>query len=309
MPWMDGAHLKKAKQWFEDRGMTVSEGKYIREVDAFGSTTIAHRLKDLHDAFRDPKVRAIITVRGGWNVNQLLPHIDYGLMKKNPKILCGFSDITALSNAICAKAGLVTYSGPNFSQFCYGAKLRYTYDMFEAALMSKAPIDLQASSAWTDQYFQAGKPWPFRKNPGWRVLHTGKAEGTCLGGNLCTLSLLQGTEYMPTAKNIILLVEDDHETHPRTFDRDLTSLTQQAWFKSVRGVLFGRFQGSAVNEGFGPVTAKMLDAIVANNKQLQSLPIIADVDFGHTYPSATLPIGGMIRMQAGKSPRIEIVRH
>jgi muramoyltetrapeptide carboxypeptidase LdcA involved in peptidoglycan recycling len=300
MPWMDGKPLADAKQWFTDRGMTVSDGKYIREINEFGSTSIAHRLKDLHDAFRDPTVHAMITVRGGWNVNQLLPHIDYGLIKKNPKILCGFSDITALSNAIFAKTGLVTYSGPNFSQFCYGDKLHYTHDYFEAALLRKEPIDLKPSPAWTDTYFTAGKPWPFEKNPGWRVLRKGKAEGTCIGGNLCTLSLLQGTEYMPTAKNVILLVEDDHETHPRTFDRDLTSLTQQPWFESVRGVLFGRFQRSAVNTDFGPVTPAMLDAIVANNARLKKLPIIADVDFGHTYPSATLPIGGTVAMDATK---------
>ncbi len=309
MPWMTDELLSRAKRWFEERGMTVSEGAHIREGNAFSSTSIEHRVEDLHAAFSDPSVHAMITLRGGWNVNQLLPHIDYKLIKKNPKILCGFSDITALGNAIFAKTGLVTYSGPNFSQFCYGQQLQYTYDSFEATLLHDGPIDLQPSAEWTDQYFSAGKPWPFEKNPGWHVLGEGTAEGVVIGGNLCTLSLLQGTEYMPEAKDVILLVEDDHETHPRTFDRDLTSLTQQPWFKTVRGLLFGRFQRSAVNQEFGPVTPAMLDAIVANSAALKRLPIIADVDFGHTYPSATLPIGGTIRMRASTAPGIDITAH
>lgn len=309
MPWLTDVLLDKAKQWFADRGIRVSECKHLREVDTFGSTSIAHRIADLHEAFGDPTVHGMICMRGGWNVNQLLPYIDYQLIKKNPKILCGFSDITALGNAIFAKTGLVTYSGPNFSQFCYGEKLKYTYDLFEAAVMRKEPIDLKASSEWTDQYFSEGKPWPFERNPGWRVLQPGTAEGIVIGGNLCTLSLLQGTQYMPNAERIVLLVEDDHETHPRTFERDLTSLTQQPWFAHVQGVLFGRFQRTAVNQEFGPVTPAMLDAIVERNAQLKALPIIADVDFGHTYPSATLPIGGTVRMDAGKKPRIEIIQH
>lgn len=310
MPWLKGELLDRAKGWFAERGMRVTEGKHIWEMDAAGSTTVAHRLRDLHDAFRDPKVKAVICVRGGWNVNQMLPHIDYGLIRKNPKILLGFSDITALGNAILAKTGLVTYTGPNFSQFCYGPKLAYTLDHVEAALMQEGPIDLQPSKTWTDTYYVHGKPWRFEKNPGWRVLRPGKARGTCLGGNLCTLSLLQGTPYMPKAKDVVLLVEDDHETHPRTFDRDLTSLTQQPWFSSVRGVLFGRFQRSAVNKDFGPVTPTALDRIVANNAALKKLPIIADVDFGHTYPSATFPLGGMLRMHAaGKKSRIVIETH
>lgn len=309
MPWMTEELLDAAKQWFVDRGITVSEARHLREIDDAGSTSIENRLQDLHDAFRDPGVHGVLCMRGGWNVNQLLPHIDYKLIRKHPKILCGFSDITALSNAIFAQTGVITYSGPNFSQFCYGEQLQYTYEYFEAAVMHADAITLAPSATWTDTYYAPGKPWIFESNPGWRVLSPGKAEGTCLGGNLCTLSLLQGTPYMPTAKDTLLLVEDDHETHPRTFDRDLTSLTQQPWFGSVRGVLFGRFQRSAVNAEFGPVTPAALDAIVARNDALKRLPILADVDFGHTYPSVTFPIGGTVRMDAGTKPRIEITQH
>ena len=308
--WMTDAMLESAKQYFTDRGISVSEGKHIHEINEFGSTTIEHRLADLHDAFRDPSVTGIICLRGGWNVNQLLPFIDYDLIKKNPKILCGFSDITALGNAIYAKTGCITYSGPNFTHFFPRKEIQYTYDHFLKAVMTVEPIELESATMWTDRYYEHGTPWNFEKNEGWWVVHEGKAEGTSIGGNLCTLSLLQGTDYMPCPTETILFVEDDHETHPRTFDRDLASLTQQPWFKTVRGILIGRMQRDAVNTEFGPVTKEMLLGIIANNATLKNIPIIANVDFGHTHPIFTFPIGGRVKMSAvqGKA-RIGIVKH
>lgn len=299
-----------AKKFFTDRGLTVSEGKFLREKDAADSTTIEHRVADLHDAFADPTVKMLLTIRGGWNCNQLLPYLDYDLIKKNPKILCGFSDITALGNAIFAKTGLVTYSGPNMNQFVFGEQAKYTYDHFEAALMHEEPIELTAAAEWTDARFEVGKPWPFQKNDAWWTVHEGKAEGVSIGGNLCTLNLLQGTEYMPQVDGTILFLEDDHETHPRTFDRDLTSLTQQPWFTGVRGILFGRCQSHAVNTEFGSVTKDFLLRIIGNNAALKNIPIIANLDFGHTHPIFTFPIGGWVEMNANaKAPRVRIVKH
>ncbi len=114
---------------------------------------------------------------------------------------------------------------------------------------------------------------------------------------------------MPTPEKSILFIEDDHETHPRTFDRDLTSLSQQPWFSGVQGMLIGRCQQKAVNTEFGPVTRDILSAIILNNPRLRRLPIIANVDFGHTHPIITFPIGGTVKMKAGKEARIEIVKH
>lgn len=309
-PWLTEAVLSEGKRFFERLGMTVSEGRHLREIDDAGSTTIEHRIADLHEAYADPAVKALLCIRGGWNVNQLLPFLDYELIKKNPKILCGFSDITALGNAITAKTGVVTYSGPNFNQFCMGDALTYTRDHFLTAVMKDEPIELNAASEWADQHFESGKLGTFVKNEGWWTVNPGSAEGTSIGGNLCTLSLLQGTDYMPIARDLILFVEDDHETHPRTFDRDLTSLTQQPWFERVRGLLIGRFQQSAVNQEFGPVTREKLLAIIERNVALRNLPIIANVDFGHTYPIFTFPIGGTVRMSANaEKPELVIQRH
>lgn len=116
-----------AKKRFKEFGLELSFGKHIEEIDEFVSSSIESRLEDLHDAFCNPKIKAIFTAIGGFNANQLLRYIDWDLIKKNPKIFCGFSDITVLSNAIYTKTGLVTYSGPHYSTF--GHELHFDFDL------------------------------------------------------------------------------------------------------------------------------------------------------------------------------------
>lgn len=98
----------------EELGFRVTFSKYAEEMDRFRSSSADSRAEDLHEAFADPGVKGILTAIGGYNSNQLLSRLDYDLIGKNPKVFCGFSDITALQNAIFAKTGLVTYSGPHF---------------------------------------------------------------------------------------------------------------------------------------------------------------------------------------------------
>ena len=106
-----------SKERFEQMKLKVSYSKHISEIDDFRSSSVSSRVEDFHDAFLDKNVKAILTTIGGFNSNQLLKYIDFDLIKKNPKILCGYSDITVLSNAIFAKTGLVAYSGPHYSTF------------------------------------------------------------------------------------------------------------------------------------------------------------------------------------------------
>ena len=111
-------HIEIAIRRFNEMGLKVSFGRHVNECDQyFNSSSIESRVHDLHDAFSDPNVKVIMTIIGGFNCNQLLKYIDYDLISNNPKILCGYSDITALQNAIYAKTGVVTYSGPHFSTF------------------------------------------------------------------------------------------------------------------------------------------------------------------------------------------------
>ena len=299
LAWMTDAYLDRAKQFFLDRGMTVSEGEYVREKDDFDSTSIEHRISDLHDAFLDPSVQLIATIRGGWNCNQLLRYLDYDLIRKHPKILCGFSDITALGNAIFAKTGLVTYSGPNLCHFSFGPQLQYSFDSYKRCLMQEIPFDIHPSKEWTDDRFTSEHELlVFEPNEGYWTLQEGEARGTLIGGNLCTLILLQGTEYMPSLKESILFLEDDYETHPRTFDRQLQSIIHQPDFGGVKGIVFGRFQKYAANKDMQPMDRILLTQIVASKQELKKMPIIANVDFGHTHPIITFPIGGKVRMIA-----------
>lgn len=111
-------------------GFQVTFSKHAEELDRFASSSISSRVQDLHRAFRDPNVKAILTTLGGYNSNGLLKHLDYDLIRKNPKFFCGYSDITALNNAIYTKTRLVTYSGPHFSSFGMEKGLEYTNDYF-----------------------------------------------------------------------------------------------------------------------------------------------------------------------------------
>lgn len=286
-------------------GLEVSFGDNVEVKDDFNSSSVEARLADLHAAFADPSVDGILTAIGGFNSNQLLPWVDYDLVASHPKVLCGFSDITALSNALYTRTGLVGYSGPHYSSF--GMKLHFEYTLagFEACVMQDRVIELAPSSTWSDDaWFADQDARLLEENSGWWVLHEGDAEGTVVGGNLCTLNLLQGTPYMPSLEGAVVFVEDDAQVKPWDVDRDLVSLLQQPGFASVRGLVIGRFQRAT------GMTLELLSQIVATKPELAGLPVLANVDFGHTTPCMTLPIGGMVELvaySAGSS--LTVTRH
>ncbi len=290
---------------FEELGLQVTFGKHVEENDEFTSSSVKSRIEDLHDAFSDKAVKGIFTVIGGFNSNQLLSYIDWKLIKNNPKILCGYSDITALSNAILAKTGLVTYSGPHFSTLGQRYELEYTIEYLKKCCFSKNSFMVEQSNTWTDDdWWIDQEKRKVRKNNGWLVINEGKAEGAIIGGNLCTLNLLQGTKYMPELKNTVLFLEDDNESKPYTFDRDLQSLIHQPEFEGVQGLVIGRFQDKS------EMTREKLIKIIKTKKELQDMPIIADVDFGHTEPKITFPIGGTAVMNINaKQLLLEIKTH
>jgi len=278
-----------AKKRLNDLGLKVTFGKNIEKTDLFNSSSIASRITDLHQAFIDQDVKAVLTVIGGYNSNQLLQYINWNLIKKNPKIFCGFSDITVLQNAILSKTGLVTYSGPHYSSFAEQLNFEYTKEYFIKCLMSTEAFLLSPSPIWSDDlWYENQKQRHFLKNNGWRVINKGKAEGTIVGGNLCSFNLLQGTEYFPSLTNSVLFIEDDSSTNPLIFDRNLQSLIQQKGLGGVRGLVIGRFQKQS------KITDHLLDQIIATKKELAKIPVISNVDFGHTQPIITFPIGGKV---------------
>ncbi len=277
----------------EGLGLRVSYGGAGEVLDRFESSPAGERVSELHEAFADADVAGMLTIIGGYNSNQLLGRLDYDLIGENPKVLCGFSDITALATAVYARAGLVTYSGPHFSTFSMERGLLYTLDHFERCLMREGPYGVEPADHWSDD------PWYLDQenrdllaNPGYEVLNEGEAHGTILGGNFGTLALLFGTPYMPDLEGTILLLEDDEEIKPVHFDRTLQSLIHQPGFEGVRGLVFGRFQRAS------NMDLEILEEIVGTKPELGRMPIIANASFGHTTPAFTFPIGGTGALRA-----------
>lgn len=299
--------IAHAQKNIEEHGYTVTFSTHCKEKDEFGSSSIESRVSDIHDAFADKKVKAIYTVIGGFNSNQLLPYLNYELIKENPKILCGYSDITALANAITAKTGLITYSGPHFSTWDMKKEREYNIEYIQKCLVDDAPFSITASPTWSDDlWYMDQENREILPNDGMVVLQSGSAEGTIYGGNLCTFNLLQGTEYMPMLQESILFIEDDDlagDFFPVEFDRNLESLIQQKECLGIKGLIIGRFQKRA------NMTIEKLQRIMKNKKQLHGIPIIANVDFGHTNPMITFPIGGKAKITAGEKTSIHILQH
>lgn len=288
-----------AKEKLENMGFKVSFGKNITKRDAlFKSASIEDRISDLHDAFLDKNVKCIIAARGGYNSNQLLKHINYDIIKENPKIICGFSDITALLNAIYKKTDMITFCGPVFSSFAMKKGFDYTEDYFEKILIKDESVKIISSKKYSDDnWFVDQENRNFIKNKGMQVVNEGNCIGKIIGGNLCTFNLLQGTEFFPSLENTILFLEDDDfsgDNFLYEFDRNLESLIQTESFKGVKGIIFGRCQEKS------NMTEEKWVNLIKNKKELSNIPVVINADFGHTTPIFTFPIGGMCDLNASK---------
>lgn len=298
---MEHDHSALIEKRFSELGLRLSYGAHVDERDSFDSSSVESRISDLHAAFADPEVAGILTVIGGFNSNELLPYLDWELIAANPKILCGYSDITALQNAILAHTGLVTYSGPHWSSFGMRDHFEPTLEWFVETLLNDQDQDLEPSESWTDDdwFLDQDKRAPI-PGEGWWALQPGKASGGIVGGNLCTLNLLQGTPHMPSLDGALLFVEDDYESHPATFARDLTSLLQVPEARGITGLVIGRFQQAS------GMTRDLLEQIIRTQPGLNGLPVLANTDFGHTQPQITLPIGGRAELAVGPISTLRI---
>ena len=295
---------KLATERLEELGLKVTFGKHVMEADPdYFAASKEARVEDLNDAFRDPNVRAILTVIGGFNSNQILDYIDYEAIKNDPKIFCGFSDITALSNAIHAKTDVVTYSGPHYSSFGMLKGFEYTLEYFKKMFFEENEFEITSSNEWSDDaWFIDQENRKFIPNDGMFIINEGEAEGDIIGGNLCTLNLLQGTEYMPNIENKVLFLEDDDmagKIFLMEFDRNLQSLIHMPEFKTVRGIVLGRSQVAT------EMTKEKWIKLIKNKPELANIPVVAGADFGHSTPIFTFPVGGHARVKA-KDGKIEI---
>jgi len=186
-------------------------------------------------------------------------------------------------------------------------EFEYNLEYFRKCLIKEDEFEVKPSRAWSDDaWYEDQENRNSIDNEGFIILNRGEAEGIILGGNLCTFNLLQGTEFMPDISNSILFLEDDDfagEDFDIDFDRNLQSLIHQPYFEKVKGIVIGRFQnGSAMNP-------EKLKYIIETKEALKNLPIIANVDFGHTNPLITFPIGGTVKLKVDDKVQLMILRH
>ena len=286
---IEWGHLRLAEKKLNSLGLQVLYGTYAFQGRKLGIENIKERVRDIHQMFSSRKIRGVMAVIGGYSSNELLPHLDYRLIRNHPKAFIGFSDITALQNAMLVKAGLVTFSGPCFANF---AQTQPPFDFeerwFKRGVMGEGTVSLVPSRMWADDEWwrHPRRSRALVKNAGWVIVRSGHNRGVIVGGNLSTFVLLFGTPYAPSLANKILFIEEDSEMNAKMIERMLVQLSQQNDFHRIRGLVVGRFGRKS---GLSPESVKRLLRACTNNL---NVPVIAHVDFGHTNPMITFPIGG-----------------
>lgn len=280
--------------------------KFASNVDAkHGHTagTIEERVADLHELLLDDDVTMLMAVYGGFNSNQLLEYINYDLIKEKAKPIIGYSDITALLNAIYIKTGVKTFHGPAFISFCNPTVFPEFIETMFAVIRHEADVQLKAPTRWaSDDWFlkENFQPRDVYPHNGWTSIKEGAAQGVLLGGNLETLLALAGTPYLPDFTDKILLLESV-EDNPAKFDRDITQLKLMGVLGKIKGLIIGQFpKSSALSD------SNILREIIDLHTKDQSYPILADTNFSHVDPLYTLPIGGEVSINASPKPSVTI---
>ena len=268
-------------RYFEGRGHPVLLGRNVTARHGPFAGNDAARLEDLNEFLRHPDVRMIVAVRGGYGTPRLLADVDYEAVRRDPKLVVGYSDITALQLALLARTGLVTVSGP-----MAGVEFRAAPDPFtEAHFWQLITGDPQA--------------WELRNPPGRLLKATrgGVSEGPLLGGCLSLLVTLLGTPFMPDLRGAILVLEDIHERWHR-IDRMLTQLCLAGLLPSLAGLVLGQFTDCGPAEPGAP--ALDLDAIVAELTAGSTYPVVSGLAYGHEAPKVSLPWGVRARLDAAE---------
>ena len=286
---VDDALIEKCVRNLSALGFTVKLGKNIRAARGGYAGTVAQRLDDLHAMFGDKQVKAIWTARGGSGCSALLPAIRYDLIRANPKILVGYSDITALHLAIYRRAGLVTFHGP----VAPSTPTDYAVTQMQAVLMSPRAQTEISMSVENDRKV-ATQP-EFRL----RTFRHGVAEGRLIGGNLSVLSALVGTPYAAALEKHLVFLEDVREP-PYRIDRMLTQLQQSIGnrgerdgLKHAAGIMLGVFSRIRSTDSDASLT---LEEVLDDHFAALPIPAVYGYSFGHIAHQFTLPIGVRARL-------------
>lgn len=274
--------IRLAKDQIEALGYNVVLGRHVFEKHGYFAGTDEQRAADVNAMFADDAIDAIFFFTGGWGSPRILPHLDFDLIRKNPKVILGYSDITALLNAIHQRTGLVTFHGP-----VAASNIRpWTREQLERVLMSTEPIGVLGNPPkGPDELVERF----YRTIP----IRPGVAKGKLVGGNLTLLSVMMGTPWEIDTDGAILLLEDIHEGYYR-IDRMITQLSQGGKLANVAGVAFGFCTDCDSEEsGFA------LEEILRDHLEPLGVPVVQGLAFGHIQLQLTLPIGLQATLDAG----------
>ena len=264
--WIPSEDLDTAKSFWESKGYNIEihPNNYSRHHEWGGD--YQERADAFLEYWNNPNIKALFSATGGNRTLHLLDYIDFNKLKKSPKIIMGFSDTTALINAIYSKCGIVTFHGPSAAG--YAKPHAETYFKETSALLSGEKTAHSFSNA--------------------TILREGSCEGELIGGNMCIFNYLLGTPYISTLKNKILFLEDDGE-EIRNIDRMLLNLRRLGKLGDIVGLMIGGFSniGNTGSKGF-PHT---LDELLLEHTDGLDIPIIAHAPFSHRTELTPLPIG------------------
>lgn len=286
-PIADVSRVERGVRYIESLGYRVKVGNAVGKVHGYLAGTDEDRARDLHEMFADREVKAIICVRGGYGTPRLLSLLDYQLVARNPKIVVGFSDVTALQLALWRKCRLITFHGPMAGVEMANTMDAYTEEMFWRCLTSNKKLGL---------IFLPDAP---------RVLSDiGRSvRGRLLGGNLALVVSLVGTRFQPDFAGSLLFLEEIGE-EPYRLDRMLTQLRNASVFAKANGMLLGHFTDCVPSDRSRP--SFTADEVLKEAARLFGKPAIAGLPFGHVPRKLTLPVGLSARLNT-KQPSLEFL--
>jgi muramoyltetrapeptide carboxypeptidase len=281
--------ILKGALYLEQLGYRIKTGKHIRTVYGYLAGSDNERAADFNEMVRDKNVKAIFTIRGGYGTPRLLQMIDYRALKAHPKIIVGYSDITALQLAIFRKIGLVTFSGPMTGSDMWRDFDPYTEENFWRILTSNKKIG--AIDNPDDEPVV--------------ILRHGKANGRLVGGNLSLLACLMGTPFQPPMENSILVLEDVEES-PYRVDRMLAQLLHAGILHKLEALVYGKFTDCVPGNPENPHLT--IDQVQEEFAQKIECPVVMNFQYGHIARKLTVPLGLKARIDT-KRERIEVLEN
>jgi muramoyltetrapeptide carboxypeptidase len=273
-----------ARESLEALGLKVKIGKHVLERHGYLAGSDKDRAADINEFFSDASIRAVFPIRGGWGSSRVLPHLDYDAIRRNPKVMVGYSDITALHLAVQARTGLVTFHGPNGM----GRWDAWSLDYFKRVLFAGEAVTMQNPATLSERNALA------QTENRVQTISGGTARGRLLGGNLTVLTTILGSPYVPSFDGAILFVEDVGEDLYRV-DRMFTQLKLAGILDRIRGFVFGTCAECGPGEGFASLT---LEEIFTDHIRPLKIPAWFGAMIGHQMPQWTIPVGGEAEIDA-----------